>query len=343
MTLRRPPPPPPTPDEAVFNRGVWRQRLNDEYAPTAERLTDAYATVIRRLGPLADDVTNLLLEMIDSGIIPDRSALYGMSEYQRLLIRTQYETQQFANIAEQQAALLQTGGASLGVEAARQTTARVGGRIVSGAWVQPNPQAITQMVDFVDSAAMQANFAQFGANASREIADVLITGIAQGKSPQMMSRLLRTFIEGTPYSWADNMTRTVQLYSYRYANHAAYQANARILDGWRWSSACDTRTCISCWSQHGKVFTLGEKLNDHHRGRCAPISIVRGSSMTWQTGAEIFERLPVSQQREIMGDALHAAYRRGDVNFADMSRTYNDAVYGTMRRAATLRELGVRQ
>lgn len=342
MTIRPPTTPPPTTDEAVFGRGAWRQRLVDDYAPTAERLQEAYSEVIDNLMPYADALTNVLLQMVEKGITPDRTALYGMSEYQRLLIRTEFEMQQFGNLTARQAANLQAGASQSGIDAARGLSTSIGGRIVAGAWVAPDPAALAQLINFVDDPAMRAIFENFGRDASQTLADTILTGVAQGKGPRTISRMMRQFIDGVPLSWADNTTRTVQIYSYRYANHAAYKANDRVISGWRWSSARDVRTCISCWSQHGKVFRLDQTLNDHHRGRCAPVPIIIGSRVTWSTGEEIFRGLNASQQREIMGPSLYEAYQRGDAQFENFSTPYQDSIYGEMLRRTTNREMGIR-
>ena len=125
-------------------------------------------------------------------------------------------------------------------------------------------------------------------------------------------------------------------------NHATYRANERVLEGWIWSSARDTRTCISCWSQHGRVYRLDQVLRDHHQGRCAPIPLVRGSTRQWQTGEQLFDNLRPEQQQQIMGPGLYDAWRRGDVQFNELSVPYYDDVYGEMLRRPTNRELGIR-
>lgn len=341
MTVRKPPKI-PTPDEAVFAREEWRQRLVDEYQPTAERLQRAYGTVIDALTPLADDLVNQLVQMVESGVVPDRTALYGMSEYQRLLVRTEFEMQRFGNIAQRQAAALQTTASQSGIASAQQLTGQIGGQIIAGAWVAPDPAAIAQLINYVDDPAMRAIFETFGENAAQTLADTIISGVAQGKGPKMIARMMATFINGVPLSWANNTTRTVQIYSYRYANHIAYQANRRVVTGWRWSSARDVRTCISCWSQEGRVFRLDQTLNDHHRGRCAPIPIVIGQPTYWRTGEEIFNDLPAAKQQQIMGPALYEAYQRGDAQFEDFSTPYQDSIYGEMLRRTTNREMGIR-
>jgi hypothetical protein len=146
---------------------------------------------------------------------------------------------------------------------------------------------------------------------------------------------------GLPYAWAENMTRTVQNWSYRTASHASYAANSDVVSGWMWWSAQDITTCLSCWKQHGSVHEVNEVLNDHHRGRCTPLPIVRGTRWadTTERGEDVFKRLPAEDQRRVMGGAMHRAYQAGRVDFGQVSRPYDDGVYGKMLRQASLKDI----
>lgn len=335
-------------DEAVFNRTRWRERLAREYEPAAQRLTRAYGATVDHLLPLADDVTRDLLEMIDQGVTPDATALIGMDSYQRLLVRMRVEMREFGAIVRAESMGLQTTGIEQGIATARAMAVAVGaeqtpalGAAVGAAWVQPDPAALETLINYADGAAMQQKMAAFGANAASTFNDIMISGFAQGKNPREIARMMRSFIAGTPLAWATNTARTVTIYSYRSANHAAYAANADVVEGWRWSSARDIRTCISCWSQHGKIFSLDQFLNDHHSGRCAPVPVVRGAQWIKDqpTGPELFAKLPESAQRQIMGPQLLDLWQRGSVNWDDFSERYVDPVYGEMLRAASNRSM----
>jgi hypothetical protein len=141
------------------------------------------------------------------------------------------------------------------------------------------------------------------------------------------------------------MARTAQAYSYRGASHALYRANDDIVEGWVWIAALDARVCLSCISQHGTFHRNDETLNDHHRGRCTAAARVVGTRLFdgMRTGPEWFDQQPEAVQRSMMGPGMFDAYRRGAFGWPDVSVTYSDAVYGSMRRAATLKELLARQ
>ena len=96
---------------------------------------------------------------------------------------------------------------------------------------------------------------------------------------------------------------------------------------------------MSCVSKHGRIFQLNEILNDHHRGRCAPIPVVKGSGWVRgiQTGPDWFESLPQEDQQAVMkNQAMYRAWQDGAISWGDMSASYQDEVYGEMIREASL-------
>src|SRR5688572_23022722 len=214
------------------------------------------------------------------------------------------------------------------------------GQIIASAWNRPDPAALVNLVNYVDGDAFRAGVNSFGTNAAQSVADTILTGVAQGKGPRAISNILQNWLS-LPAAWADNTVRTVQLYSYRTANHATYAANSDVLDGWVWLASLDDRCCISCISQHGTTHPLNETLNDHHAGRCSPAPLVKGSRWhkDMQSGQDWFETLPESQQRAQMGGAMFEAWRAGAVGWREMSQKYTDPVYGEMLRAPSLKSL----
>jgi F like protein len=319
----------------MATRNDWRALLLREYAPAQRTVADAYTRATIALNPYIDAL------QVAMGDLPEdmntRGALYTLPEYQRLVNATDDTMQRFSTTVERVSTALQDTATASGLLIAEQ----LAGAAVRDVWRRATSDAVSNLINFVDSPAMRSRFNTFGTNAAQGIANTVITNFVQGRGALATARAVRDFVNVTPLSWANNITRTVQIYSYRYANHAAYQANSSILEGWRWSSAKDARTCISCWCQDGKVFSVDQTLNDHHQGRCAPIPIVKGSSITWDTGETVFNRLDESRQREIMGTGAYDAWKRGEVSFSEFSRPYTDSVYGEMLRRATNRELGI--
>lgn len=312
--------------------------LERDYQASAQRLQDAYR---RALPPIRASANDLLaeIERIEAATGEAVRDVTGLNAYGRLTRQIEAELQDFAVIARDESARLAENGLGMGVNAALDAVGAQSG-IAARVWMRPDPAALERLISTVNSDAMRANIARFGANAADDFAALMTTLTAQGKGGRFIARAVAGWTN-VPLAWADNMARTTQNVSYRGANHAAMKANERLLDGWLWRAALDVRTCMSCISQHGRLHPVDEALNDHHRGRCAPVPVVRGSTWTQavETGEAWYGRLPQGTQRRIAGDLLYTALREGDAGWSDLSKPYQDDVFGEMLRAASVREL----
>jgi hypothetical protein len=331
------------PNNPAASRVRWRRQLLTENDATAQRLTESYQRLIPNLQDSITLLEGRLQQIAEAGGDITAARVRGLSEYQNLLDRVQREMQSFAAITRDQAGAGQQLALGLGADAAQDMVmAQAGGagQILLGVWNQPDPAALARLVNYVDSPAMQERFAQFGANAAANMADVLLAGVAQGKNPRAIAGLLNTWF-AVPLAWAENMTRTAALWSYRSASIEAYRANADVVSGWMWWAALDARTCLCCISQHGSVHGLDETLNGHHRCRCTPLPIVKGT--TWAnevvTGPDWFATLGTAMQQQIMNPSMYQAWVDGAVGWGDFVHPYQNDVYGEMLRESSLKEI----
>lgn len=58
-----------------------------------------------------------------------------------------------------------------------------------------------------------------------------------------------------------------------------------------------------------------------------------------ESGESWFSRQPESVQREMMGPGKFEAWQKGQFEFSQLSKDYDDPAYGTLKREATLTEL----
>lgn len=333
-----------TPEELVLGRRDWRLLLEREYAPTSARLQQAYARTATRLRPLADEVNQRLADVYAATGRLTPTDVRGVSQYARLLTRIEGEMNDFAAIARNEADDLAARMIPAGAQTAFEMTLGAAGTaapVVQGAWLRPDPAALQRLIDYTTSSAFASKWASFGENAARNLGDLYLVGIAQGKNPRAIARMVNTWF-GVPYAWAENSTRTAQIWSYRAANHATFAANSDIVAGWVWSSARGPRTCPSCWAQDGTFHPVTEVLTDHHSGRCAPVPVVRGVPYQESLGRDVFEQLSEAEQQQIMGPGLWDAWTRGDARWEDLSERYTDDIYGDMLRTASLKTINAR-
>lgn len=327
----------------IIGRGDWRQELADEEQAAAARLQRAYERLLPRLREENKKLIDAMNEAAVKGERITPQMLQDLQEFAGWVVRVETEMNDFATILGSEMGDLSSGAITTGGNAARQlaeASAAIDGVVIGGVWNRPDPASVRNAVTYMDSPAMKKSLDKFGENAATSAADVVIAAVAQGKNPRATAALLEQWLP-MPYSWAENMTRTVQIYSARTATHEAYRQNESVITGWMWVSATDNRTCLSCWSKHGRVFPLSQSLNDHHRGRCTAVPIVRGTIWwkTYPTGPERFDALSEKEQIEIMGASMHEAWKKKEAAWDDFSRTYQNDIYGDMTRAASLAEI----
>ena len=333
-----------TPEDLVLGRRDWRALLEREYAGTSARLQQAYTRTAAQLRPLAGEVNKQLADIYAATGRLTPADVRGIGQYARLLTRIEGELTDFAAIARNESTALAERMIGVGTQSAFDLTLGAAGNAapaVQGAWLRPAPEALARLIGYVDGDPFRAKWASFGENAARNLGDLYLTGVAQGKGPRVIARLVNAWF-GVQYAWAENSARTAQIWSYRAANHATFAANSAICAGWIWVSARGPRTCPSCWAQDGTFHPVTEILQDHHSGRCAPSPVVRGVPREVSLGRDAFAQLPDAQQRQIMGPGRHDAWKRGDLSWDDMSEKYTDPIYGDMLRTASLKSAGVR-
>ena len=177
--------------------------------------------------------------------------------------------------------------------------------------------------------------AGFGADVIKQI---IINGVGLGGNSAKIANEILERGFGVGLTDALRWTRTLQNYSYRWANLASYEANG--ITSWIWWAHLDDRVCASCVALHGKRFPISDGVaNDHHNGRCAMLPYVEGMTVNVNAGREWFDNQSEAVQKDILGVGKWEAYRAGKFTFDKLSTTYNDGVFGIMRREATLKEL----
>ncbi len=204
------------------------------------------------------------------------------------------------------------------------------------AWNVPDPAALNAAIGFVDNPAWAEEVGNYEPLVLQAIENVILTGIVEGWGARRMARELTARVQTLPVSQADNLLRTLQGQSFREAQLLHRLANADILTGQIRIAALDDRTCLACISLHGQELALNERIDDHHRGRCTSIPMVKGRARDVARGEEWFNGLPEERQRKIAGHANFEAMAAGAVRLADFVQPYQSQVFGDMLRQASL-------
>ncbi len=298
------------------------------------RLIKAYGTLYRRLAPRVDLIAERAAR---DALTPAQVA--RMSELDALRRATAAELQDFSGVLASELTAGTAAAAALGANhAAALLRAAIAGTPAAGARVhRVTPDALDVMLEWTrPGGKLRGKIDALAPFHAQRVADALVEAIAAGRNPKAVAAGLQD-IFGGGLTDALRMTRTAQLYAYRQATQQSYAANG--VEGWTWFAQLDDRTCLSCVSMHGTTHPADEILNDHHNGRCAMVPIVAGQSFVQQTGPDWFDMLPETNKRAMMPAAVYELYRAGQLDFAQLSTTRPDDVYGPMRVETSVKDI----
>lgn len=162
----------------------------------------------------------------------------------------------------------------------------------------------------------------------------LVEGVTVGRNPRVVARNILKGMEQKFY-WGLNraltISRTEMIDAMRNAQRATDRNNKDLLEGWRWTTTLDTRTCPSCMAMDGRVFDINTSgPDDHQNGRCARVP----KTKSWRDlGIDIdepkdlipnarqwFDGLPEANKLQIMGKGRLELLTNGDIGWDDLSR-----------------------
>lgn len=135
------------------------------------------------------------------------------------------------------------------------------------------------------------------------------------------------------------IARTEQLRSWRIATQQQYQASGVVLYQQR-LSARDERTCMSCLMLDGEIIPIDQVLDDHPRGRCTTIPIVKGAPpILRELGSEWFDKQSPEIQKEMLGPGMYDLWQKEGFDLKQIATKNHDPVWGDSPRVRTLKEM----
>ncbi len=188
---------------------------------------------------------------------------------------------------------------------------------------------------------------ELGPEASKQVRQALIAGVATGQHPTVIARQVREALGGNLVR-ALTIARTEVLRSYREATRQVYQANADVVAGWYWHAALGKRTCLYCVSKHGSFHSSNERLESHPNCRCTMVPATKSWSelgfrdipetrVQVEPGRHWFDRQPYDVKTAIMHPAAYEAYRTG-WPWRELIRERHDPRWGRSGGPASLRD-----
>lgn len=313
-------------------------------AQAIQRLTEAYRASYGRLNPLIEALVSDLLNMEN----PTRIKVERLGSYKALIAEILREATDFSGFLKVELSLAGVSAVNVATRDAERllagtllqrniTPERI--RRLTQAFNRVNVEPLVFLADYLNPAGeLYSRIDALAPFLADKVSRSILEGVALGRNPRVIAQNI-TNVYGIGLTDSLRMTRTVQLYSYRRASQAAYEANG--VDEWVWWAKLDGATCMSCVAQHGTRHPVTETLNDHHNGRCVmlPIPPILDTVAVGDTGLEWFESQPESVQRQMLGPAKYQAWQEGKIDLVDLSATHEDGVFGEMRVEATLKGL----
>lgn len=328
-----------------------KQQIQQREQQLTNTLTSAYVQVLARLDNSIEALNQEILRLTQNNETISSSKLFRLSRYVSLQTQIYEELQKFIGFSDLTIRssipeLVTTANNDSFILVREQFNSLAGRKALTSAWDFLNVDQIEQAVSLLTN---QSPFnieysSTLGEGIADRIEQQIIQSVIIGNNPRTTARLIRQEL-GLALSRTLNTARTAQIYSYRTAAHLNYRNNSDIVGSWTWFAALDPRTCASCWAKHGSNYPLDQILNDHHQGRCVAIPNIKDGEryglqpLEIEDGETVFNRLTETQQLEILGETKLDLYRRNQFRFADLSHPYENNIYGTMVREATIGEL----
>jgi hypothetical protein len=134
-------------------------------------------------------------------------------------------------------------------------------------WVAPT--TLDFATDYVSSQSWISGMNAWGTGYADLTKDTILKGISEGWGPRRVASIMRQRAEGIPRSAAENLTRTLQVTSARDAAVEMERINGAFLLGKIRIAKLDGNTCLACIGLHGTEMEIGERVDDHYRGKCS--------------------------------------------------------------------------
>lgn len=332
------------------------RRLKSLDRATLREIRGMYEAAAGSLRENLAAVTSLITAARDAGETVNPQWLYRQQRYESLLFDLERELDSFYAQTAGVIVRSKTEALTMALEAAPDLTVAAlgpgptdGKQWIRGVFNRVNIGALRAMVDRArDGTPLGRLLAEVTGPAVTKVRDALVSGVAAGRGVREIARDVRK-ASMMPLRRSLLIARQEVIGAYRDASSEAYQQSG-VVTKWVWHSALDVRTCPVCWAQHGKEYPDDEKLESHIACRCTQVP----KPLSWaelgfdgipdnrpeiESGIDVFDRLPETDQRKILGPTKFEAYKRGELQLPDLVKRTRSERWGGGLREASAREL----
>lgn len=317
----------------------FRAALLTKDAATLKRLTNAYLNMYSTLKVRID---NLALVVQQQGGPMTKGQITRLAQYRDLLDNIEKQVNTYGSYLQTEIGQAAREAMAMASRDVRTILAQVmaGEPALTSRILSVDPRVVENLLAFLDTdGELFRRLSGYGEEAAKRASQAIIDNVGLGRGPIRMAADLRRAL-GMTLTDSLRTARTVQLWSYREATRANYIANSNIVTGWTWYAKLDGLTCASCVAQHGKVFPVDARLNDHYNGRCVQLpETILGLGDKIQPGEEWLKEQPEAVQKQVLRGEKWQAWKDGKFSFDQLSKEVDDQVYGKMRVESPLKDL----
>lgn len=335
----------------------FRARLMRHEAGAAAELVRAYAPVLARLAGQVREITERIAQ--ERGPVPVQW-LFERQRLQRLAAQVERDLSEWLADALPLLSRSQLLAAEIALDSfERLVLAQLGAALppaappgtIARARLAELPRETVERIVAVSAtgAPVGALLTELAPRAAGELRHLLIAGVATGQHPVDLARQAERAL-AVPLVRARTIFRTEILRAYRETQRQAMLANRNLVSGWIWTAHLSPRTCAFCWSMHGSVHALEERMATHPNCRCSLAPLTH----TWRAlgfdvpetraemtpGPVLFAQLPPDQQAAILGPAKYELYRDGLLRLEQLRAFSLHPRWGPSGHEPSLRELG---
>lgn len=203
--------------------------------------------------------------------------------------------------------------------------------------------ALKELVGYTgDGTPLRKLLDELGPSASESVRKHLIQGVATGRGIKRTAKLIQEDLGGDLVR-ALRISRTETLRAYRESSIRGFQANAEVVEKWRWTASRSGRTCAMCLAMDGQEFPVTEHFGSHVNCRCTPVPVVKSFAELLgdpsipdtrpkrERGEEWFARQPEAFQRKTLGRQKYEAYQDSRLRLRDLVGYREDPKWGPVR------------
>jgi SPP1 gp7 family putative phage head morphogenesis protein len=330
----------------IFRLGILRRERK-----TAALLASDYREAAKAMRADLDSLLVKIAEAREAGETVGESWLLRQRRFESLLIQVDEEIRKFSAIAEGR--IIEAQGQAIEASLAQSyelMSAALGDIPGVNITFHRLPRlAVENLAGFLsDSSPLSSILSALSADAVSVVRASLINGVVSGQGVREIARGMREALGGN-LRRAQVLARTEVLRAYRETSRQTYSANRDVLNGWRWHSALDRRTCAICYAMHGTLHGFNETLNDHPQGRCVMLPETKSyrelgldipdDRRPVESGESRFAKLTAEQQQAVLGRGAYERYRAGKLKLPDLVGERVDPKWGLVRYRKPLSEV----